>query len=126
MTVLLPPEILESIQSARSREKKRCWTEFSTRTDQTVFDKTSPDIIIKQLERCTDWHEIYDDPLLRSLAPFSYENLRRIYGDLKYTRTTLGERFPSYLHQQGKPVEYEVEELLFLEESETNKKKRDF
>jgi hypothetical protein len=71
-----------------------------------------PERIIRKLERCNHWYEIYDDPVLRKLAVKSYENIRNLYEDLQAlsnSRATLGERFLSYLHRQ--PAEYELEEL---------------
>ncbi|KAL6513791.1 hypothetical protein OROMI_034518 [Orobanche minor] len=87
----------------------------STPAEQLQLMETTPsDIIIQKLERCGDWYEIYDDPILRDLAVHSYESLKKLYGDLmvlRDMRTTLGERFLSYLDRQGQPAEYEFEEL---------------
>lgn len=79
-----------------------------------IMGTTPPERIIRKLERCNHWYEIYDDPVLRKLAVKSYENIRNLYEDLQAlsnSRATLGERFLSYLHRQGQPAEYELEEL---------------
>lgn len=47
-----------------------------------LMETTPPDIIIQKLERCGDWYEIYDDPILGGLAVHSYESLKKLYVDL--------------------------------------------
>lgn len=108
---------LEKIRDIAAGASPKSATKVRTSTPAEqlqLMGTTPPDIIIQKLERCGDWYEIYDDPILRDLAVHSYESLKKLYGDLmvlRDMRTTLGERFVSYLHRQGQPAEYEFEEL---------------
>lgn len=83
--------------------------------EQGQLMETAPPDIIEKLKRCEDWYDIYDDPILRDLAVHSYESLKKIHSDLR----TIQERRPlmfsdrafSFLEREGKPDEYEFEEL---------------
>lgn len=74
------PGELDEIRDIAADASPKSATKVRTSTPAEqlqLMETTPPDIIIQKLDRCGDWYEIYDDPILGGLAVHSYESLKK-------------------------------------------------
>lgn len=96
---------LKQILQAAEAHQKHKKAEDTLERAQAIFNR---------LQRCKEWIDIYEDPILIKEALRSHSNLRSIFDDLnivKDKKITVAERIFKFILEHGEPEEYQIEEI---------------